>query len=100
MSSNDTTPNDPRIDELITLVRSMDTGIPNLGTRAGSLESGLQEMRHELDASWHSAQSQITQIRSGIRKLDRKFNLLNQDVMEVRADQRDVNRRIDKLEEK
>jgi chromosome segregation ATPase len=100
MSSNNATPNDPRIDDLLTLARSMDTGIRNLGTRVEALESGLQEMRHESDTFWHSAQSQLTEIRSEIRKLDRKFDLLNQDVMEVRADQRDVNRRIDKLEEK
>jgi chromosome segregation ATPase len=101
MSSNDdATANDPRIDELLTLVRSMDIGIRNLGTRVEAVEGGLQELRQELDTSWHAAQVQLTEIRSDIRKLDRKFDLLNQDVMEVRADQRDVNRRVDKLEEK
>jgi hypothetical protein len=37
---------------------------------------------------------------SDIRKLDRKFDLLNENVMEARSDQRDMNRRVDKLERK
>ena len=42
----------------------------------------------------------LLEMHSDIRKLDRKFDLLNEDVMEVRSDQRDMNRRVDKLDRK
>ena len=52
-----------------------------------------------VSAIYHSSLI-ISSMHSDIRKLDRKFDLLNEDVMEVRSDQRDMNRRVDKLERK
>ncbi len=45
-------------------------------------------------------EERMLEMHSDIRKIDRKFDLLNEDVMEVRSDQRDMNRRLDKLERK
>jgi predicted nucleic acid-binding Zn-ribbon protein len=64
------------------------------------MDTGLQELRKDLDSSLHTVETHLTDIRSDVRKLDRKFDLLNEDVMEVRSDQRDMNRRVDKIEEK
>jgi len=45
-------------------------------------------------------EERMLEMHGDIRKIDRKFDLLNEDVMEARSDQRDMNRRLDKLERK
>jgi|SRR5687767_7855970 len=40
-----------------------------------------------------------TEMRSGFRRLERMVGVLTDDVLEVRADQRDLDRRMDKLED-
>ena len=93
MSSND-------LQELITLVRAMETGMRNLGSRVESLEAKVDNLQQEFTARWSSIEERLLEMHSDIRKIDRKFDLLNEDVMEVRSDQRDMNRRVDKLERK
>lgn len=84
--------------EILTTLPHIETSIRNLGTRVESLESKVELFQSELAEFRHIAQEQNTEILSGVRRLDRKFDLLNEDVMEVRADQRDLSRRMDKLD--
>lgn len=43
---------------------------------------------------------EIVEARSELMRLDRKWEVLNDDVMEVRVFNRDLNRRLDKIESK
>ena len=45
------------------------------------------------------AESLETEMRSGFRRLERMVGVLTDDVLEVRGDQRDLDRRMDKLED-
>lgn len=77
---------------------SIEQGILNLGVRSEALENKVEGLQRQLTDFSSSVQTQLTSMASDIRKLDRKFDLLNEDVMEVRADQRDLSRRQDNLE--
>jgi chromosome segregation ATPase len=79
---------------------NIETGIINLGTRVEAIETKIDNLQPEFVTNWESLQTQLSDMHSDIRKLDRKFDLLNEDVMEVRSDQRDMNRRVDKLDRK
>jgi predicted RNase H-like nuclease (RuvC/YqgF family) len=84
--------------EILTTLPHIETGIHNLGTRVEALESKLELFHSELADFRHTIQEQNMEILSGVRRLDRKFDLLSENVMEVRADQRDLSRRMDKLD--
>ncbi|MGZ8843172.1 MAG: hypothetical protein ACXW18_05885 [Pyrinomonadaceae bacterium] len=47
---------------------------------------------------WERALAEIFEVKAGVEDLNRKFDVLTQDVMQVRADQRRVNKRMDELE--
>jgi len=79
---------------------SIEQGIINLGARSEVLESKVEALQHQLTDFSGSVQEQLTSMASDIRKLDRKFDLLNEDVMEVRSDQRDLSRRQDNVEKR
>jgi TolA-binding protein len=79
---------------------NIETGIINIGTRVEAVEAKVDHLQQESVTNWESLREHLSEMHSDIRKLDRKFDLLNEDVMEVRSDQRDMNRRVDKLERK
>lgn len=72
-----------------------------------SLRGLIQSLDEKVDARlrdtrpiWESVQAQLTEIRNDLHRLDRKFDLLHEDVTNVRIKQRDLEDRIDKLERK
>ena len=89
-----------RLTEIESRQASIETGIINLGSRVESLETKVDNLQQEFTARWSSMEERLLEMHSDIRKIDRKFDLLNEDVMEVRSDQRDMNRRLDKMERK
>ena len=89
-----------RLTEIESRQASIETGIINLGSRVESLETKVDNLQQEFTVRWSSMEERLLEMHSDIRKIDRKFDLLNEDVMEVRPDQRDMNRRVDKLERK
>lgn len=91
---------DEKLDELLRRTGLLETGIRNLGTRVEAIETRLQAFESQSQTNADATKERLADIQSDVRKLHRKFDLLNEDVSEVRSDQRDVNRRLDKLEEK
>jgi chromosome segregation ATPase len=47
---------------------------------------------------WERALTEILEVKKGVEDLNRKIDILNQDVPQVRADQRRVEKRMDGLE--
>ena len=96
MGSNDRTK--PLIEEeplakLLNLVQSVDI-------RLQALEQKVNERLHDTRPLWEGVQMQLTEIKSDLRRIDRKFDVLHDDVIEVRIDQRDLDQRLDRLESK
>jgi len=66
---------------------------------------GLDIRVHALEARaldtkpiWERALTEILEVKKGVEDLNRKIDVINQDVLQVRADQRRVEKRLDGLE--
>jgi chromosome segregation ATPase len=78
---------DARFDAVDARLDSLDIRVQNLEARA-------------LDTKpiWERALAEILEVKKGVEDLNRKIDVLNQDVLQVRADQLRVERRMDSLE--
>ncbi len=116
------TPTTDRLDELITLVHGISNDVNELKTRIGTLEKRLDSLEQKVDERLHdtrpiweavqnqiaelreSVQSQITELRSemtkNFQKIDRKFDVFYEDIIDLRYKHRELDSRVDKLEEK
>jgi len=69
--------------------------------RLDGLEGRVQALEAKaLDTKpiWERALAEILEVRKGVEDLNRKIDVLNQDVLQVRADQRRVEKRMGDLE--
>ena len=70
-------------------------------SRFDVLDSRVQALESKaLDTKpiWERALAEILEVKQGVQDLNRKIDVLNQDVLQVRADQRGVGKRMDALE--
>ena len=100
MSSDDLTKQTStadRLDELISLVHGV-------VARLNTIEQKVDERPHDTRPIWEAVQSQITELRnemaSNFRKFDRKFDVLQADFIDIKYKQRELESRLDKIEEK
>jgi chromosome segregation ATPase len=80
--------------------RAIDRRFDGVETRLDSLDVRLQVLEAKaLDTKpiWERALVEILEIRKGVEDINRKIDVLNQDVLQVRADQRRVEKRMDEL---
>jgi chromosome segregation ATPase len=89
-----------RLDRIESRQGNMETGILNLGARLGALETIVEERLQDTRPLWESVQTQLTEIRGDIRRLDKKIDTFNKRLMEVETDQRDIEERVENLEKK
>jgi chromosome segregation ATPase len=73
---------------------AVDARLDGLDIRVQALESRALETK----PIWERALAEILLVKQGVEDLNRKIDLLNQDVLQVRADQRRVEKRMDALE--
>ena len=78
---------DARLDRVEARLDGIDIRVHALETRA-------------LDTKpiWERTLTEILEVKKGVEDLNRKIDVLNQDVLQVRADQRRVEKRMDVLE--
>ena len=79
----------------------IDQRLATIDTRLNGLESRVQALEaRALDTKpiWERALAEILQIRNGVENLNRKMDVLTLDMMQLRADQRRVEKRMDDLE--
>jgi chromosome segregation ATPase len=79
----------------------IDRRFDNVDVRLDSLDGRVQALEaRALDTKpiWERALAEIFEVRKGVEDLNRKIDILNQDVLQVRADQRRVERRMDDLD--
>ena len=82
---------DARFDALET---RFDARFDGLDTRVQALEARALDTK----PIWERALAEILLVKQGVEDLNRKIDVLNQDVLQVRADQRRVEKRMDALE--
>ncbi|SRR6266404_3294027 len=68
--------------------------LDSLDIRVQALESRALDTK----PIWERALTEILEVKKGVEDLNRKIDVLNQDVLQVRADQRLVHKRMDELE--
>ncbi|MDX6405980.1 MAG: hypothetical protein QOH70_3435 [Blastocatellia bacterium] len=73
---------------------ALDSRIQSLDLRVQALESKALDTK----PIWERALAEILEVKQGVQDLNRKIDVLNQDVLQVRADQRGVAKRMDALE--
>ncbi len=112
MSSEDFTqklPDSDRLDQLITLAQGIETLVGGIDVRLTSLEEKVDARLHDTRPIWESVRSDIAELRKGqeqlrsdmvigLRKVERKIGLLNDDFLQMKTDQRMLEDRIEKLE--
>ncbi len=67
--------------------------LDGLDNRAQALEARALDTK----PIWERALTEILEVKKGVEDLNRKIDVLNQDVLQVRADQRRVEKRMDGL---
>ena len=79
----------------------MDARFDRVDARLDGLDNRVQALESRaLDTKpiWERALVEIIEVKKGVEDLNRKLDVLNQDVLQVRADQRLVHKRMDNLE--
>src|SRR5947209_4969877 len=76
--------------------------LDSIDTRLTNLEDKVDRRLKETRPIWEQVLARLNsmeeEMRNGFRKLERQMGLLAEDVMIVRADQRDLEKRVSKLE--
>jgi chromosome segregation ATPase len=85
---------DARFDAVDARFDTVDARLDSLDVRVQNLESRALDTK----PIWERALAEILEVKEGVEDLQRKFKLLTEDVMQVRADQIRVERRMDNLE--
>jgi|SRR5882724_4072329 len=96
---------DARFDSMEARVDAMemrfDARFDRVEARLDGLDIRVQALEaRALDTKpiWERALTEILEVKKGVEDLNRKIDVLNQDVLQVRADQRRVEKRMDALE--
>jgi chromosome segregation ATPase len=96
---------DERFDAMQTRFEARFSSIDVRLDRVEARLDGLDIRVHALEARaldtkpiWERALAEILEVKKGVEDLNRKIDVLNQDVLQVRADQRLVHKRVDSLE--
>lgn len=87
-----------RMEAFETRMEAFETRMGAFEARMGAFETRMETFEARLDSFEARLENLETEMRSGFRKLERQIGLLAEDVITVRADQRDLERRMDKLE--
>ena len=85
---------DARFDLVDARFDRVDARLDGLDIRVHALEARALETK----PIWERALTEILEVKKGVEDLNRKIDVLNQDVLQVRADQRRVEKRMDGLE--
>ncbi len=124
MGNDDTTkqlPAEDRLDSLIALVHQIASDVrdikarqENLEARQENLEIDVKDLKarqenlgrlieqrlYDTRPIWEGVQADVAEIKTIIRKLDKKVDILHDDLINLRTEQRDLEDRVESLERK
>lgn len=104
---------DMRLDSVDARLDSMETRLGSVETRLGTLDDKVDKRWQETKPIWERALAEIAEVRTemregfekvyvemdnGMRRVARQVDVLNHNVLEVRADLRYIDERVTKLE--
>lgn len=89
-----------RFDALDARLQRLEERQERMEARLDALETQAERRALETKPIWEQALAEILEVKEKVADLDRKFDILTEDVMQVRADQRRLGRRLDALEPK
>ncbi len=70
----------------------------NLEQRFDRLEEKVERRLMETRPIWEAVLAEIKSVHTEVKQLNTKFNLVIQDIYEIRADATDLTKRLDQLE--
>jgi tetrahydromethanopterin S-methyltransferase subunit G len=79
---------------------AIDARLDNIEGRLQALESEAERRALETKPIWERALAEILEVKEGLYNVERKLDVLSRDIVQVRADQAHLGRRLDKLESK
>ena len=79
---------------------SLDARLDNFDARLQALENQAERRALETKPIWERALAGILEVKESVADVERKIDVLTQDILQVRSDQVRVERRLDKLEPK
>ncbi|MDQ3255651.1 MAG: hypothetical protein M3R15_17420 [Acidobacteriota bacterium] len=88
------------VGELRAEVRASGQGLEELRAEVRANGQGIEELRAEMRVKFNEVNTQFDGVRADIRHLTRKIDLLNNDSLDLRAYQRDLEARMDNFESK
>ena len=93
---------DPRPFEerVLALLGSMNSRLDSMDTRLQTLEEQSERRAMDTKPIWERALAEILEVKESVGNLERKFDVLSRDMIQLRADQRRLDGRMDKLESK
>ncbi len=72
--------------------------LDSIDQRLSALETQAEKRALETKPIWERALAEILEVKQSVANLDRKFDVLTKDMVQLRADQRYAESRIDRLE--
>jgi hypothetical protein len=87
-----------RFDAMDARFDAVDARFDVVDARLQALESQAERRALETKPIWERALSEILELKQGLYNVERKLDVLSRDIMQVRADQVHVERRLEKLE--
>ena len=108
---------DETLRQILAAVNDLQTGVKDLQVRLGSLEQKVEERLYDTRPIWEKVVTDVAllqkgqeslqenfqglhdEMRKGFRDLKRQFSILNDTFLEVRADYKDLDRRVFQIEE-
>ena len=110
-------PHNGALEQILAAVRSLESRLSNLESRSESLESKVEERLYDTRPIWEKVEADIARLqegqqrlderlealrdetRTGFRNLKRQFGVLYETFIEVRADYKDLDKRLYRFEE-
>jgi len=93
-----------RFDSMETRLDSMETRFDSMETRFDSMETRFDSMEIKFEAFGEKVEAASntlhTSLENGLRGVERKIDVLNKNILELQADQRYVDSRLEKIESK
>ena len=91
-----------RFDSIDNRLNTLDARLDSLDARLNSLEEKVERRLMETRPIWEQVLNRLegleVEMARGFKRLERQMSLLAKDVIEVRSDQADLDRRLDKFE--
>src|ERR1700752_172681 len=89
---------DTKVESINTKVESLDTKVESLDTKVESLDTKVESIDTKVESIDTKVDTLKDELQNGLHGVERKIDVLNKTILELRADQRYVDSRLQKIE--